>query len=128
MRLLLDTHVFLWLQTRPERLGEWLGPLLDPETERIVSAVVAWEIAIKQQTGALELPAPAPVYVPERMRDIRARSLPIEQGHVLETSSLAPIHRDPFDRLLVAQSRLLGVPILTADPKILAYPAEAFMV
>ena len=128
MRVLLDTHVFLWLQSDPERVGVHLELLRDPDTERLVSAVVSWEIAVKHQRGALPLPEPPAAYVPRRMREIRAVAVPIEQAHTLEIAALPPIHRDPFDRLLVAQARLLGVPIMTADATVAAYPVETLRV
>lgn len=128
MRLLLDTHVFIWLLHEPERLGEQLEHLRDPATERLVSAVVPWEITIKHQLGKITLPQPPQTYVPQRMREMRAVSVPIDQSHALEVAGLPPLHRDPFDRMLVAQSRLLGVPILTANPAIAAYPVEAILI
>ena len=128
MRVLLDTHVFLWLQSEPERVGEHLDRLRDPDTERLVSAVVSWEIAVKHQLDRLPLPEPPRSYVPRRMREIRGVTVPIEQAHTLEAAELPMIHRDPFDRMLVAQARLLGVPIMTADPAISAYPVETMMV
>lgn len=66
--------------------------------------------------------------MPERMRSIGAGSLPIEHSHALAVSSLPPLHRDPFDRLLVAQAGVLGVPILTADPILAEYPVETVVV
>lgn len=128
MRVLLDTHVFLWLQSAPERVRDQLDLLGDPDTERLVSAVVSWEIAVKHQLDRLQLPEAPQSYVPRRMREIRAVTVPIEQAHTLEAATLPMIHRDPFDRLLVAQARLLGVPIMTADAAISAYPVETIMV
>lgn len=127
MRLLLDTHIFLWLHTEPERLGEHLPLVEDRRTELLVSAVVSWEIAIKYQLGRLPLPEPPERYVPERLRAIGAQALPIEHTHALAVAALAPLHRDPFDRLLVAQAGLLDVPILTADPAIARYSAPTIM-
>ena len=128
MRLLLDTHVFIWLQTEPERLGHRVGFLEDLDNDLLVSAVVTWEIAIKHGAGRLDLPDPPQIYIPQRMRYIRATSLPIEQRHTLAVASLPPIHGDPFDRMLVAQAQVLGVPILTADSTIAAYPVETLLV
>jgi len=128
LRVLLDTHVFLWLHTDPERLGPRLQLLEDPAHERLVSTVVPWEIAIKAQLGLLDLPEPVEVYVPARMSAIKARSVPVEQMHALAVASLPPIHRDPFDRMLVAQARQLGVPIMTADSVMSEYPVETLMV
>jgi PIN domain nuclease of toxin-antitoxin system len=127
LRLLLDTHVFLWLLTEPERLGEQLPVVEDPRTELLVSAVVSWEIAIKHGLGRLTLPEPPERYVPERIRAIGAKALPIEHTHALAVAALPPLHRDPFDRLLVAQAGLLDTPILTVDPAIARYAVQTLM-
>lgn len=128
MKLLLDTHVFLWLQTEPERLGEHLATVEDPATELLLSAASAWEIALKHSVGKLPLPDPPQRYVPERLSAIEARALPVEHAHALATATLPPLHRDPFDRLLVAQSTLLDIPILTADEAVSRYPVRTLVV
>lgn len=128
MNLLLDTHVFLWLQTEPERLGTHLSLVQDRRNELVVSAATAWEIAIKHALGKLPLPDPPERYLPSRMRAIGARALPIAHSHALEVANLPALHRDPFDRLLVAQARLLEFTLLTADPAVAAYPAETILV
>ncbi len=128
MKLLLDTHIFLWLQTAPERLGAHLQLVADRRTELLLSAVSSWEIAIKHSIGRLPLPEPPERYVPDRMRAIGARPLAIEHSAALAVSSLPPLHRDPFDRLLVAQARLLDVVILTADPVVTRYPVQTLLV
>jgi PIN domain nuclease of toxin-antitoxin system len=127
MRLLLDTHVFLWLNTTPERIGEHLKLIESADSELLLSAASSWEIAIKHALGRLPLPEPPQRYVPERMRAIGARGLPVEHTHALAVAALEPLHRDPFDRLLIAQAQLLGVPILTADPLIAKYPIDTIM-
>jgi len=127
VRVILDTHVFLWLQTEPERLGEQLSVIEDRRTELLLSVASSWEIAIKSGLGRLSLPDPVERYVPERLRAIGARSLPIEQTHALAVAGLPPLHRDPFDRLLVAQARTLKVPIMTADLAIAHYPVETLL-
>ncbi len=124
MRVLLDTHAFLWLNGEPERLGDQLAVLEDPRTELLVSAVSSWEIVVKNGLGRLALPEPPEHYVPERMRRIGARGVAIEHSHALAVAALPRLHRDPFDRLLVAQAGLLAVPIVTADPSIAKYPVE----
>lgn len=128
MRVLLDTHVFIWLHVEPDRLSAHLGFLHDLDNDLLVSAVVPWEIAIKHERNLLDLPEPPLVYVPARMSAIKAHSVPIEQSHALAVASLPPIHRDPFDRMLIAQAKQLGVPIMTADPAIMAYPVETLRV
>jgi len=128
LRILLDTHIFLWLQTEPERLGEHLAVAQHRRTELIVSAASSWEIAIKNGLGRLPLPEPPERYVPERIRAIGARALAIEHTHALAVAALQPMHRDPFDRLLVAQANLLKVPILTADPDVAQYPVQTLKV
>jgi PIN domain nuclease of toxin-antitoxin system len=127
MRILLDTQVFLWLQTQPERLGAQLAVVEDPDSELLLSAASSWEIAIKHALGRLPLPEPPERYVPSRMRDIGAHPVAIEHQHALGVAALAPLHRDPFDRLLVAQGRALDVPILTADAALAAYPVATLL-
>lgn len=120
--------MFLWLQTQTRRLESHLELLHDLDNDLLVSAVVPWEISIKYRQGRLELPEPPGAYVPERMRAIGAVSVPVEQSHALAVASLPDVHRDPFDRLLVAQARLLGAPIMTSDARIAAYPVETILV
>jgi PIN domain nuclease of toxin-antitoxin system len=121
VRLLLDTHVFLWLQTTPDRLGEQLATVQDARNDLFVSAASSWEVAIKYQLGKLQLPEPPDRYMPSRIRAIGAEALSVEHPHALAVASLPPLHRDPFDRLLVAQSVLLGLTIVTADPAVAQY-------
>jgi PIN domain nuclease of toxin-antitoxin system len=128
VRVLLDTHVFLWLQTEPERLGDRLTVVEDHRTTLLLSAASSWEMAIKYALGRLPLPEPPERYIPTRMRAIGAEALPIEHPHALAVASLPPLHRDPFDRLLVAQATIAGVAILTADPAVAQYPAETLLV
>jgi PIN domain nuclease of toxin-antitoxin system len=128
VRVLLDTHVFLWLHTEPERLGEHLALVEERRNELLLSAASSWEIAIKYAIGRLPLPEAPERYVPERMRAVGARGLPIEHTHALAVAALPPLHGDPFDRLLVAQAGLLDVPILTADPTVADYPVQTLTI
>ncbi|HLG67247.1 MAG TPA: type II toxin-antitoxin system VapC family toxin [Acidimicrobiales bacterium] len=128
MKLLLDTHVFLWLLTEPERLGDHLELLADPRSELFVSAASSWEIAIKCGLGRLVLPEPPARYVPERIRLLGATAIPVEHAHALAVCSLPPLHRDPFDRILVAQCELLRLQIVTADPAVAQYPVRSLLV
>ncbi|MGH9306219.1 MAG: type II toxin-antitoxin system VapC family toxin [Acidimicrobiales bacterium] len=128
MRLLLDTHVFLWLVTEPERLGSNLALMEDRRSELVVSAASSWEIAIKYGLGKLQLPESPERYVPSRLRAIGATGLAIEHAHAGAVAGLPPLHRDPFDRLLVAQARLLDLMIVTADPEVEQYPVRTLLV
>lgn len=128
MRVLLDTHVFLWLQTEPERLGERLPLIEDIRNQLLLSAASSWEIAIKHGIGRLALPEPPERYVPERMRAIGAQPFPVEHSHALAVASLPPLHDDPFDRMLLAQAGVLGVPLMTADKHVIQYPVETLAV
>jgi PIN domain nuclease of toxin-antitoxin system len=124
-RYLLDTHVWLWLQTDPERVsGPVLAQLADPGTVLLLSAASSWEIAIKHRLGKLPLPEAPVRYVPDRMRRSGTTGLAVEHAHALAVAELPPHHRDPFDRLLVAQARHLGVPIVTADPAFDPYDVD----
>jgi PIN domain nuclease of toxin-antitoxin system len=128
VKLLLDTHVFLWLQTDPERLGERLSTIEDMRTRLLLSAASSWEIAIKYQLGKLPLPEPPERYVPDRMRAIGAQAVAIEHPHALAVAALPPLHRDPFDRLLVAQATLLDLTVVTADAAVAQYPISTVLV
>lgn len=128
MRLLLDTNVFLWLNDAPERLGDRLALIEDTENARLVSSVVALEVAIKVSIGKLTVPTPTAAWFTSRMEALVADPVPIEPEHALGVAELPLHHRDPFDRLLVSQARALGVPILTADRVLAEYPVEALLI
>ncbi len=119
---LLDTHVWLWMQSDPDRLLEETRAILDDARNRIfLSAASAWEIAIKYRLGKLPLPEPPAWYVPDRMRRSGTSPLPVDAAHALRTAELPDHHRDPFDRVLIAQAQLLGLTIITADQQLFAY-------
>jgi PIN domain nuclease of toxin-antitoxin system len=125
MRILLDTQVWLWMIARPERLSVRARQLVvGAEHQLLLSAASAWEIAIKYALGKLTLPAAPAVAVPEWMMRSGVTALPVLHSHALGVASLPPHHRDPFDRLLVAQAMLERLPILTADPQIGRYEVE----
>lgn len=129
MGFLLDTHCWLWLQTEPERFPDrLLSSLADGSVDLFLSAASAWEIGIKHAAGRLTLPEAPAVYVPEGMRRTGTRELPVSHDHALAASALPPHHRDPFDRLLVAQSRIEGLPLVTADRAIRRYEVEMIRV
>jgi PIN domain nuclease of toxin-antitoxin system len=128
VRLLLDTHVFLWLHAQPERLGGRLALLEDARNDLLVSAASTWEITIKYAGGRLALPEPPERYVPVRLRAIGAEPLAIEHAHALAVSQLPSLHRDPFDRMLIAQARSLDATLVTADQRIASYPVRTLVV
>jgi PIN domain nuclease of toxin-antitoxin system len=126
VRVLLDTHAFLWWTSEDgRRLSDRARALLiDPSTDAIVSVASAWEIAIKTATGRLEIDGDLEHWVPERIARYGFSALPVELAHALGVAGLPPIHRDPFDRLLVAQAQVEGIPIVTSDPAISRYDID----
>lgn len=125
MRLLLDTQVFLWMYTAPARPSDDARSLiLDPDNERLLSVASCWEISIKYELGKLKLASPPAVYIPARLDIGMTSLLSISPEHVYRVASLPHHHRDPFDRLLVAQSMLEQLPLLTADPRLSSYGIE----
>jgi PIN domain nuclease of toxin-antitoxin system len=128
VKVLLDTHVWLWMLTAPERLDAHRSLLEDPSSTLLLSAASSWEIALKYASGRLPLPEPPERYVPARMRTTQTEPLPITHAHTLAVGALPLHHRDPFDRLLVAQAQLLGIPLLTADAALQDYDVEVLPV
>lgn len=124
MRLLLDTHVWLWLQISPERLGSILELVEDTDNELFLSAASSWEIAIKWSSGKLQLPAPPQDYIPDRMAHGGVRGLAVQHAHVVAVASLPMHHQDPFDRILLVQAAAEHARLVTADDALLAYGVD----
>ena len=125
MRILVDTQCWLWMNATPERLSAGVRRrLLAADTTLYLSAASAWEIAIKYALGKLQLPDAPAEYVSSRMRQTRTTPLAVSHEHALEVAALPGHHRDPFDRLLVAQARLERLPILTADRHFALYDID----
>jgi len=126
MRVLVDTHVFLWWSSeRGARVSERAREILsDGANDVAMSTVSAWEIAIKVGTGRLALPDLIERYLPDRIRHHGFDLLPVELAHALRAGALPHIHTDPFDRLLIAQAQVEGIPLMTADPAIARYDVE----
>ena len=121
-RLLIDTHCWLWLQSDTSRFhANMLDALASPATQKYLSAASAWEIAIKHALGKLPLPLPPATYVPSRMRASGVEALAVTLDHALAVSDLPPHHRDPFDRVLVAQAQADGLTIVTVDEALSSY-------
>ena len=117
MKILLDTQCWLWMASSPDRFSVHARSLVETtDNELYLSAASAWEIAIKHALGKLRLPEPPAQYVPSRLDALRTLPLAIEHSHALHVAALPPRHRDPFDRLLIAQAQVEDLPILTADP------------
>lgn len=122
MRLLLDTHVFIWLDTAPERLSPAaLMACQDPENSLLLSVASAWEMEIKQRIGKLRLDVPLESMVEVQQTINQLQLLSIELQHVLAIRELPPHHGDPFDRLLLAQARFEGARLVTADGQLSRY-------
>ena len=123
MKLLLDTHVFLWWLADDPRLGKsGRRALEDGETRVFVSAASIWEIAIKAALGKLRIKAEKPI---DRLADLVERAgfddLPITAAHAAGIRDLPPLHADPFDRMLVSQARLEEMLLVTADSQLMQY-------
>ena len=124
MRLLVDTHIFLWWCADDRRLGSAEREAIrNPANEVYLSAASVWEIVLKQALGRLRVPAPASAAA---LR-LGFQPLPITFEHAEATASLPSLHRDPFDRLLVAQARVESLTLITHDPSIRSYPGPAFL-
>ncbi len=122
MKALLDTHTFLWWNLNDPQLSETAREFIsDGRNEIFLSAASVWEIAIKYGNGRLELPEKPEQYVAQRLTRHRFSSLPIQLSHAAQVYRLPDIHKDPFDRLLVVQSQLEELPLLTADLQIARY-------
>jgi PIN domain nuclease of toxin-antitoxin system len=125
VKLLLDTQVWLWMQASPERLvAKVRRRIVDPATELLLSAASIWEMSIKYQLGKLPLPAAPRVYVPDRLQRHGVSVLPVGAEHALLVGELPRYHRDPFDRLIIAQGVTEQVPIVTADAHFSKYDVE----
>ena len=123
MKLLLDTHTFLWADMDPDRLSAQARSLLaNPENERLLSSASLWEIQIKVMLGKLTLRVSLPDFVREAESRRSILILPIRPQDIFEVSVLPSIHNDPFDRLIVAVARVENATVVSADPIIKKYP------
>jgi len=125
VRVLLDTHTFLWWISNDTRLSSRAREIIsNGNNELLLSAASGWEITIKVRLGRLQLPYEPERFIPEQLVINAIQSLPIKISHALHTYSLPIYHRDPFDRIIIAQAQLEGLPILTSDPQIAKYKVE----
>ena len=122
MKLLLDTHLLLWAAGEPKRLSKQARTLIDnPDNELLFSAASLWEVVIKRGLGREDFAVDARL-LRRGLLDNGYSELPIVSDHVVAIDSLPPIHKDPFDRILVAQATVEGVTLLTNDSLVSQYP------
>ena len=122
MRLLLDSHALIWAADDPTKLSAKARRLIeDPSHDRLISAATMWEVGIKVGLGKLALSLPYRQWMDRSVDDLGLIILPITLDHADRQTSLPWHHRDPFDRLLVAQAQIEGAPLVSADPALDAY-------
>ncbi len=125
MRLLLDTHAFLWAAADPDQLrAKARAAIEDSANEVLVSAAVAWEISVKVTLGKLTVPVDPAVWFPARVHSLGFQELPITAAHALGIGGLPNVHRDPFDRIMIAQAQIEGLTFVTRDPENKKYPVH----
>lgn len=128
MKYLLDTQLLLWAAAEPQRLSASARALFDDVDNVLVfSAASIWEIAIKSSLGRADFSIDPRVFR-RALLDNGYHELPIDGAHAAAVIDLPPLHRDPFDRLLVAQSRMEGITLLTADDQVARYPGPTRLV
>ena len=121
MKALLDTHAFLWALAGDERMSRLARDTFAGPTGLSLSIASVWEILIKVQSGKLNLPRPAGPYVLRKLAENRIETLSVSIDHLLALEHLPMHHRDPFDRMLIAQSLEENLPIVTSDPLFARY-------
>ncbi|MEW6423208.1 MAG: type II toxin-antitoxin system VapC family toxin [Bacillota bacterium] len=125
MRALLDTHAFLWWITDDPQLSPRAREIISSgENKLYLSAASGWEMAIKARLGKLHLPGDPELFISEQLAVNAIEPLAVLMRHALHVYTLPDFHRDPFDRLVIAQARLENLPIITVDPQIACYPVE----
>jgi PIN domain nuclease of toxin-antitoxin system len=123
MRLLLDTHVFIWWDSSPENLSAEARRLCqDAGNTLLLSLASVWEMQIKHQLGKLTLNRPLPALVHSQQQSNGVQLLLVQLAHVYALETLPPYHKDPFDRLLIAQTQAEGLTLLSMDPMLRQYP------
>jgi PIN domain nuclease of toxin-antitoxin system len=125
MKILLDTHVFIWWDSEPQRLShQALALCKDPENELMLSVVSLWEIQIKSQIDKVRLRLPLRQLVQAQLEANGIKLLPLTALHVYGLDALPPFHKDPFDRMLVAQAKVEQLHLISSDEIIRKYPIE----
>lgn len=125
MRILLDTHIFLWFISGDFQLStNFRDTIRDPDNEVYLSAVSVWEAIVKYQLGKLPLPESPETYLPKQRELHQIASLVLDESSVAQLSKIPPLHRDPFDRMLICQALQNGLTIATVDTAIRAYSVD----
>lgn len=127
MRVLIDTQVVLWAGVAPARLGD-ARRLIDEAEERLISTATTWEVVIKSALGKIRLGMPIADWIERCLSELAAQSLPITNDHAAAVARLEPIHRDPFDRMLIAQALHESALLLTADRALEPYGAAVHVI
>ncbi|HEY4233343.1 MAG TPA: type II toxin-antitoxin system VapC family toxin [Lacipirellulaceae bacterium] len=129
MRLLLDTHIFIWHILGDERLADpYKDALLNSANQLFLSVVSIWEVTVKHRLGKLRLAEPPSVYFPAQRQRHAIDSLRLDEESVVQLVNLPGIHHDPFDRMLICQAREHDLTLMTADKTIGKYPVGLLMV
>jgi PIN domain nuclease of toxin-antitoxin system len=125
VKLLLDSHVLIWWASSSEKLSERVYSLINDTNNTLVFSIASvWEIQIKLQLGKLNLNSSLPVLIENQQRVNNLQLLPIELTHIYALTNLPNHHRDPFDRLLIAQANVEQVPIVSVDSVFDNYPIQ----
>ena len=125
MRVLIDTHALLWWINNDPRISWRAREVFSAgENKLLFSAASGWEMAIKVNLGKLTVEGPLGSYLSKHLVDVAVEVLPVSLRHAVGVADLPNHHRDPFDRLIVAQALAEGIPVLTADPLVTRYPVE----
>jgi PIN domain nuclease of toxin-antitoxin system len=122
MRILLDTHIFLWFITGDSQLSTDIRDVVrNPNHEVYLSAISVWEAIVKYQLGKLPLPEHPATYLPKQRDSHQISSLALDESSVIQLAKLPTLHRDPFDRMLICQALQNGLTIATVDRAVRAY-------
>ncbi|MFZ4664970.1 MAG: type II toxin-antitoxin system VapC family toxin [Prochlorotrichaceae cyanobacterium] len=125
MKILLDTHIFLWFISGDTQLLTTVRDAIrEPDNDIYLSVVSVWEVIVKYQLGKLLLPEHPETYLPKQRDLHQISSLSLDENSVVKLAELPPLHRDPFDRMLICQALQNGLTIATVDSAIRAYPVS----
>jgi len=127
MKVLLDTHIFLWYISGDKRLSnDKRDSIRDSNNEVYLSVISIWEAIIKYQLGKLPLPQPPEMYLPAQRQQHQIMSLTLNEDSVAHLAQLPALHRDPFDRMLICQANVHGLSLMTDDAIVQQYPVQIF--